>query len=120
MFKVTTLDLNNVPKKDGEIDYSQDFFHKPTFLTVSGQLNAEAYACALSDVYTFGPTFRAEDSNTQRHLAEFCAPLAAAQLRRAIRRRAIRHRDVAAPFAAAAISATILSDASSSSTPSQG
>ncbi len=71
MFKVTSLDLENLPKQDGAIDHSQDFFHKPTFLTVSGQLNAEAYACALSDVYTFGPTFRAENSHTMRHVAEF-------------------------------------------------
>ncbi len=68
MFKVTTLNLDKIK---GPVDYSQDFFHKPTFLTVSGQLNAEAYACALSDVYTFGPTFRAENSHTQRHIAEF-------------------------------------------------
>lgn len=71
MFKVTTLDLEKPPKSPEGIDYSKDFFHKPTFLTVSGQLNAEAYACALSDVYTFGPTFRAENSHTQRHIAEF-------------------------------------------------
>lgn len=72
MFQVTTIDLTNPPKtQQGKVDYSQDFFSKPTFLTVSGQLNAEAYACSLSDVYTFGPTFRAENSNTSRHLAEF-------------------------------------------------
>jgi len=72
MFKVTALDLENPPKTpEGKIDYTQDFFHQPTFLTVSGQLNAESYACALSDVYTFGPTFRAENSNTMRHVAEF-------------------------------------------------
>lgn len=72
MFHVTTLDLNKVPKNDkGQVDFTQDFFEKPTFLTVSGQLNGEAYACALSDIYTFGPTFRAENSNTSRHLAEF-------------------------------------------------
>ena len=72
MFQVTTLDLKNVPKTDeGAVDFSQDFFHKPTFLTVSGQLNAEAYAQALSDTYTFGPTFRAENSHTARHIAEF-------------------------------------------------
>ena len=72
MFKVTALDLEQLPKTDeGKIDYSQDFFQKPTFLTVSGQLNAESYACALSDVYTFGPTFRAENSHTPRHIAEF-------------------------------------------------
>lgn len=71
-FRVTTLDLTALPKTpEGKIDYSKDFFGKPTYLTVSGQLNAEAYASALSDVYTFGPTFRAENSNTSRHLAEF-------------------------------------------------
>ncbi len=71
-FLVTTLDLLNVPKKDGKsVDFSKDFFQKPAYLTVSGQLNAETLACALSDVYTFGPTFRAENSNTSRHLAEF-------------------------------------------------
>lgn len=71
-FRVTTLDVNALPKTpEGKIDYSKDFFGKSTYLTVSGQLNAEAYACALSDVYTFGPTFRAENSNTSRHLAEF-------------------------------------------------
>lgn len=71
MFQVTTLDLKNVPRKEGSVDYSHDFFSKPTYLTVSGQLAAENYCCALSDVYTFGPTFRAENSNTARHLAEF-------------------------------------------------
>lgn len=72
MFSVTTLDLNNVPKTDeGKVDYSQDFFGKPCNLTVSGQLEAELGALALSQVYTFGPTFRAENSNTPRHLAEF-------------------------------------------------
>ena len=72
MFRVTTLDLDNLPKtEDGAIDYKEDFFGKPSFLTVSGQLDAENYACALGDVYTFGPTFRAENSNTPRHLAEF-------------------------------------------------
>ncbi len=76
MFQVTTLDLNNVPKiKDGpnagKVDYSQDFFQKKTSLTVSGQLAVENFACALGKVYTFGPTFRAENSNTSRHLAEF-------------------------------------------------
>lgn len=72
MFRVSTLDLNNLPLDDkGSVDYDKDFFGKETFLTVSGQLNAEAYACALSKVYTFGPTFRAENSNTSRHLAEF-------------------------------------------------
>lgn len=71
MFKVTTLDLNNVPKKDGHVDHEQDFFGKATNLTVSGQLEGELGAMALGEVYTFGPTFRAENSNTTRHLAEF-------------------------------------------------
>lgn len=72
MFRVSTLDMANLPRDDkGEIDFSRDFFGKETFLTVSGQLNVEAYALALSKVYTFGPTFRAENSNTTRHLAEF-------------------------------------------------
>jgi asparaginyl-tRNA synthetase len=72
MFQVTTLDIANPPKiPQGKVDYTQDFFAKPTYLTVSGQLNGEIFACALSDVYTFGPTFRAENSNTSRHLAEF-------------------------------------------------
>ncbi len=72
MFRVSTLDTVNPPLKDnGEVDYSQDFFGKEAFLTVSGQLNVETYCCALSKVYTFGPTFRAENSNTSRHLAEF-------------------------------------------------
>ncbi len=72
MFRVSTLDLENLPRNDqGKIDYKQDFFGKETFLTVSGQLNVETYACALSKVYTFGPTFRAENSHTTRHLAEF-------------------------------------------------
>lgn len=72
MFQVTTLDLKNPPKlPNGEIDYSQDFFGKQAHLTVSGQLNGEMYACALGDIYTFGPTFRAENSNTARHAAEF-------------------------------------------------
>lgn len=72
MFQVTTLDLNNLPKtEDGQVDYSQDFFGKPTNLTVSGQLNVETYAFAFKNVYTFGPTFRAENSNTTRHAAEF-------------------------------------------------
>lgn len=71
-FLVTTLDLNKLPRhSDQTVDFSQDFFQKPAYLTVSGQLNAETLACALSDVYTFGPTFRAENSNTSRHLAEF-------------------------------------------------
>jgi len=72
MFNVTTLDLNNIPKSEnGEIDYTQDFFGKPTCLTVSGQLEGELGALALGKIYTFGPTFRAENSNTPRHLAEF-------------------------------------------------
>ena len=71
MFEVTTLPLNNVPMKDGGVDYSEDFFGKKTSLTVSGQLNGEAFAQAFRDIYTFGPTFRAEKSNTQRHAAEF-------------------------------------------------
>ena len=72
MFQVTTLDLNNPPRKeDGSIDYSQDFFGKQTSLTVSGQLEGELGAMALGEIYTFGPTFRAENSNTPRHLAEF-------------------------------------------------
>ena len=72
MFRVTTLDLENLPRlEDGSIDYSKDFFGKETSLTVSGQLNAENFAMAFGDVYTFGPTFRAENSNTQRHAAEF-------------------------------------------------
>ena len=72
MFQVTTLDLKNVPKnEDGTVDFSKDFFGKPTNLTVSGQLNVETYAMAFRNVYTFGPTFRAENSNTPRHAAEF-------------------------------------------------
>ncbi len=72
MFQVTTLDLGNPPRTpDGKIDYSQDFFGKEAHLTVSGQLNGEMYATALGNIYTFGPTFRAENSNTQRHAAEF-------------------------------------------------
>ena len=72
MFRVTTLDLDHVPKnEDGTVDYSQDFFGKSANLTVSGQLNVESFAQAFGNVYTFGPTFRAENSNTQRHAAEF-------------------------------------------------
>ena len=72
MFQVTTLDLERLAKSGaGEVDYSRDFFGKPTFLTVSGQLNVETYAMAFRNVYTFGPTFRAENSNTPRHAAEF-------------------------------------------------
>ena len=72
MFQVTTMDLANVPMtEDGKVDFSKDFFNKPTNLTVSGQLNGETYAMAFKNIYTFGPTFRAENSNTQRHAAEF-------------------------------------------------
>ena len=72
MFQVTTLDLNNVQKtEEGKVDFKQDFFGKPTNLTVSGQLNGETYAMAFRNIYTFGPTFRAENSNTTRHAAEF-------------------------------------------------
>ncbi|MYC28856.1 MAG: asparagine--tRNA ligase [Chloroflexi bacterium] len=71
MFRVTTLDLQDPPRLDGLVDAAEDFFGRPTYLTVSGQLEAEIFALALSDVYTFGPTFRAENSNTSRHLAEF-------------------------------------------------
>ncbi|ADD76539.1 asparaginyl-tRNA synthetase [Pantoea ananatis] len=72
MFRVSTLDMENLPRNDqGKVDYSEDFFGKEAFLTVSGQLNGETYASALSKIYTFGPTFRAENSNTSRHLAEF-------------------------------------------------
>jgi asparaginyl-tRNA synthetase len=72
MFRVSTLDLANLPRNaEGKIDYSRDFFGREAFLTVSGQLNVEAYCLAMSKVYTFGPTFRAENSNTSRHLAEF-------------------------------------------------
>lgn len=72
MFQVTTMDLNNIPKtEEGTIDFTQDFFGKPTNLTVSGQLNGETYAMAFRNIYTFGPTFRAENSNTTRHAAEF-------------------------------------------------
>jgi asparaginyl-tRNA synthetase len=72
LFRVSTLDLVNLPRDaSGKVDYAQDFFGRETFLTVSGQLNVETYCMALSKVYTFGPTFRAENSNTSRHLAEF-------------------------------------------------
>ncbi|MEQ3641081.1 MAG: asparagine--tRNA ligase [Alteromonas sp.] len=72
MFRVSTLDMMNLPHDDkGNVDYSEDFFGKETYLTVSGQLNVETYCTAMSKVYTFGPTFRAENSNTSRHLAEF-------------------------------------------------
>ncbi len=72
LFRVTTMDPAQPPRDDaGNVDFSQDFFGRPTYLTVSGQLDVEAYACALGNVYTFGPTFRAENSNTPRHLAEF-------------------------------------------------
>src|SRR6516162_8107154 len=71
MFKVSTLDLANLPRQGTAVDFTQDFFGRPTYLTVSGQLEAEVFACSLGKVYTFGPTFRAENSNTSRHLAEF-------------------------------------------------
>jgi asparaginyl-tRNA synthetase len=71
MFKVTTLDLEDPPKENGKVNFDLDFFDRPSYLTVSGQLEAEIYACALGKVYTFGPTFRAENSNTSRHLSEF-------------------------------------------------
>src|SRR5207244_2520593 len=71
MFRVTTLDLEKPTRTEQGIDFSKDFFHRGTFLTVSGQLEAEIFACSLGNVYTFGPTFRAENSNTSRHLAEF-------------------------------------------------
>ena len=71
MFQVTTLDLENLPKENGKVDYSKDFFGKAANLTVSGQLEAETFALAFKKVYTFGPTFRAENSNTQRHASEF-------------------------------------------------
>src|SRR5438477_8539652 len=71
LFRVSTMDIKNPPQKNGEIDFAQDFFARPTYLTVSGQLEAEAFALALSNVYTFGPTFRAENSNTSRHASEF-------------------------------------------------
>ena len=71
MFRVSTLDPEKLPLQEGKVDYTKDFFHKPAYLTVSGQLEGETYACALSRIYTFGPTFRAENSNTTRHLSEF-------------------------------------------------
>ncbi|MEM0954081.1 MAG: asparagine--tRNA ligase [Pseudomonadota bacterium] len=71
LFRVSTLDFANLPRRDGVVDFGEDFFGEEAFLTVSGQLNAEAYCLAMSKVYTFGPTFRAENSNTSRHLAEF-------------------------------------------------
>jgi asparaginyl-tRNA synthetase len=71
LFRVSTLDIADPPRKNGAIDFAQDFFARQTYLTVSGQLEAEAFACALSKVYTFGPTFRAENSNTSRHASEF-------------------------------------------------
>lgn len=72
MFRITTLDLDNPPRlENGSVDYSKDFFGRSANLTVSGQLNAETYAMAYANVYTFGPTFRAENSNTPRHAAEF-------------------------------------------------
>ncbi len=71
LFQVSTLDMMNLPINENKVDYEQDFFAEPTYLTVSGQLNVEAYCLAMSRVYTFGPTFRAENSNTSRHLSEF-------------------------------------------------
>jgi len=71
MFRVTSLNMDRLPQKDGKVDFARDFFGKPSFLTVSGQLEAEIYATSLGRCYTFGPTFRAENSNTSRHLAEF-------------------------------------------------
>jgi asparaginyl-tRNA synthetase len=72
LFRISTLDLANLPRTpDGKVDFAQGFFGREAFLTVSGQLNVEAYCLALTKVYTFGPTFRAENSNTSRHLAEF-------------------------------------------------
>jgi asparaginyl-tRNA synthetase len=71
MFKVTTLNLSKVPQQAGKVDFAQDFFNRPAYLTVSGQLQGEIFACSLGKIYTFGPTFRAENSNTSRHLAEF-------------------------------------------------
>lgn len=71
LFRVSTLDLKNIPWVEGEVDYSKDFFERPTYLTVSGQLEGEVFATALSNIYTFGPTFRAENSNTSRHASEF-------------------------------------------------
>jgi asparaginyl-tRNA synthetase len=71
MFRVSTLDPEKLPRKEGKVDYSLDFFAKPSYLTVSGQLEGEIFACAMGKIYTFGPTFRAENSNTSRHLAEF-------------------------------------------------
>lgn len=71
MFRVTTLPVENPPRKEGKVDFEQDFFGKQSFLTVSGQLEGEIFACSMGKIYTFGPTFRAENSNTSRHLAEF-------------------------------------------------
>ena len=71
LFRVSTLDANNPPKENGKVDFSKDYFGKETFLCVTGQLEAEAFACSMGGVYTFGPTFRSENSNTPRHLAEF-------------------------------------------------
>src|SRR5262249_41242408 len=71
LFRVSTIDPDKPPRHEGAVDYTKDFFHKPAYLTVSGQLQAEAFACSLGKVYTLGPTFRAENSNTPRHLAEF-------------------------------------------------
>ncbi len=86
MFRVTTLDMDNLPRtEEGAVDYSKDFFNKETNLTVSGQLNGETYAMAFRNIYTFGPTFRAENSNTTRHAAEFWMVLAESMLKYIIR-----------------------------------
>ena len=71
LFRVTTFDLDNIPNTEGEVDFEEDFFQRPTYLTGSGQLEAEAFACSMSNVYTFGPTFRSENSHTSRHASEF-------------------------------------------------
>ena len=71
MFKITTMDMNNIPKVDGEVDYTKDLFNKPTYITGSGQLHGEAFAMAFKKIYTFGPTFRSENSNTKTHANEF-------------------------------------------------
>ncbi len=87
MFRVSTLDLENLPRNDqGKVDFDKDFFGKESFLTVSGQLNGETYACALSKIYTFGPTFRAENSNTSRHLGGILDAGAGSGLRQPERR----------------------------------
>jgi asparaginyl-tRNA synthetase len=83
LFRVSTLDLANLPRTpEGKVGFAQDFFGREAFLTVSGQLNVEAYCLALTKVHTFGPTFRAENSNTSRHLAEFLDDRAGDRVRR--------------------------------------